>query len=202
MKFLDFQNTFKKYNVIKIQDIKNYFDKINSAQLNGWQKRGLLIKLKRGCYIMPADNYDLEIISNELNYSYLSLEYALSIHQLIPEQATVFTSVSRDRNEKISNPIGNFYYKKISGKLFTGFELKKSVYLEKRFVRLASPEKALFDLVYFRSDMKEKNDFDSLRLELDKNFKVNEIKKYLKLVTALRIRKRIINLIEYLDDKI
>lgn len=199
MKYLDFRQFFKDFTVIAYQDIKNVFGKVNHTQLVGWRKKGLLIKVKRGMFILPDEKVDLHIIANELNYSYISLEYALSYYQIIPDIARVITSVSRGRNEKIQNSTGFFYYRKIIGKLFTGYTLIKSSRGSRMF-RMATPEKALFDLVYFRQDMKESKDFESLRLSLPADFKIAEIKKYERAVKAPQIKIRLNKLIKYLYD--
>lgn len=201
MKYLEFSQFFKKFTVIAYQDIKNAFGKVNHTQLIGWQKKGLLIKVKRGKFVLPNEQIDLHIVANELNYSYISLEYALSYYQIIPDIARVITSVSRDRNEKIENSMGFFYYRKISGELFTGFTLLKNLD-GKRMFRIAAPEKALFDLVYFRADLKEEKDFASLRLSLPPDFNIKEVEKYARAVKAPQIKNRLIKLIKYLYDGI
>lgn len=197
MKYLEFNQFFKNFTVIDFQDIKNAFGKINQAQLIGWQKKGLLIKVKRGKFILPSEQIDLHIVANELNYSYISLEYALSYYQIIPDIARVITSVSRDRNEKIENSLNFFYYRKISGELFTGFTLLKNLD-GKRMFRIATPEKALFDLVYFRADLKEEKDFASLRLSLPPDFNIKAVEKYARAVKAPQIKNRLANLTTYL----
>lgn len=199
MKYLEFSQFFKKFTIITYQDIKNAFGKVSHTQLIGWQKKGLLIKVKRGKFILPNEQIDLHIVANGLNYSYISLEYALSYYQIIPDIARVITSVSRNRNEKIENSLGFFYYRKISGELFTGFTLLKSLD-GKRMFRIAMPEKALFDLAYLRADLKEEKDFASLRLSLPPDFNIKEIEKYARAVKAPQIKNRLIKLIKYLYD--
>ena len=201
MKYLDFRQFFRDFDVITYQDIRNVFGKANNSQLIGWQKKGLLAKVKRGMFILPDEKIDLHIIANKLNYSYISMEYALSYCQIIPDIARVITSVSKNRNEKIQNSFGFFYYRKITGRLFTGYVLIKSANDSKMF-RMASPEKALFDLVYFRPDLKKGEDFESLRLSLPPDFKIKEIEKYASAVKAPQIKKRINKLIKYFYDGI
>lgn len=199
MKYLDFSKQFKNFTVITYQDMRNAFNKVNHVQLIDWQKKGILIKLKRGIFALPEAEVDSLIVANELNYSYISLEYALSYYQIIPDITRVVTSVSKHRNEKISNDYGDFYYSKITGKLFTGFTLLKSAYNSK-YYRMAKPEKALFDLVYLRDDLKEDKDFKSLRLNIDKTFKIVVLKEFVKLVESTKIKKRINSLIKFLEN--
>lgn len=123
-----------------------------------------------------------------MNDSYISLEFALSYHQIISEITTSITSVSNNRNEEINNDFGIFYYNKITSKLFNGFYLIESTIKKGRNVRIATKEKALFDLIYFRSDLKNKEDFESLRLNCDQ-INLNEFKKFVDLVEAVQTKK-------------
>jgi predicted transcriptional regulator of viral defense system len=198
MRYIDFLAQFKEKQVISIQDIRNIFGKVNHAQLLGWQKKGLLKKAKSGHFVLADSLIDAHVLANELNYSYVSLEYALSYYQMIPDIAQVVTSVSKDRNEKIQNIFGDFSYRKIRGELFAGFVLSESPILKKRFFRIATPEKAIFDLVYFRTDLKNENDFKSLRLHPPEKFSIKKVARFASLVAADQIKKRLDNLIKYL----
>ena len=196
MKFLDFKRQFQNFNIITYQDIKNVFGKVNKAQLSNWKQKGYLISARKGMYILADTEIDKMLMANELNDSYISLEFALSFYQIIPEITQAITSISKDRQEEVSNKFSTFYYHKISSKLFTGFILHKSTIKSERFIRIAEPEKALFDLIYLRSDLKNKNDFDALRLNLEK-FRIQVFKRYSQLVKAKRIKTRLEKFIEY-----
>ncbi len=197
MKYLDFSRQFNKYPIITYQDIRNVFKAVNHSQLAGWQKKGLLLKLRRGIFALPNRTIDPHFAANKLNYSYISMEYALSYYQIIPDIARVITSVSKNRGEKISNFLGNFYYRKINSQLFTGFTALKSA--DGNF-RIALPEKALFDLVYFRDDLKDKEDFSAMRFNFDAKLNIKMIEQFVDLVRSPRIKKRLKNFIIYLYD--
>ncbi len=67
-----------------------------------WRKKGHHIPLKRGIYVLSNDLHQQPlsmgfIANNLLSPSYLSLEYALSYYDLIPEKVTVYTSVTTKR---------------------------------------------------------------------------------------------------------
>lgn len=197
MKYLDFLNKFKDFNSISLQEIKNTFGDVNYSQLTNWKKVDLLKPVKRGIFVLPKQKIDINVLANELNYSYISLEYALSYYQIIPDIVRVVTSVSKSRHEKIENEFGLFNYSKISAKLFLGYILLDSGIPGRKF-RIALPEKAIFDLVYLRSDLKKQSDFESLRLNLPVRFSINKIKQYNALVATPRIKQRIDNLTNYL----
>ncbi len=197
MRFLEFKETFSSFQVIAIQDMRNVFGQINIPQLHNWKQKGYIASVKRGMYVIQKDGIDTMLLANEMNNSYISLESALSYHQMIPEMALSTTSVSKKNKELISNTFGTFLYSKISSKLFCGFVLRESSLYPGRFIRIAEKEKALFDLVYFRADLKEKRDFSSLRLHLE-SVDVKKLKKFIALVEAPQIRNRLDNFVAYL----
>ena len=197
MRFLDFQQKFIGFNTITSQDMRNAFGSINQSQLLTWKKRGLISSVKKGIYILSDTKVDPLLMANELNDSYLSLEFALSFHQIIPEITPSLTSISNNRSEEISNNLGNFYYHKIAPKLFCGFALRESQVQSNRYVRIAEREKALFDLIYFRKDLRSIQDFESLRLNVEK-INPNKLKKFITLVEATQTKKRLNNFLNYL----
>jgi len=93
----------------------------------------------------PAIRYCLETLANLIyGPSYVSLDYALQIHGLIPERVETVTSVTIGQSKYLSTPLGNFSYRKIRLEAYSmGMDLIENrdgnVYL------LATPEKALVD---------------------------------------------------------
>lgn len=61
----------------------------------------------------------------------------------------------------IKSEIGNFSYRNIKTGLFFGYRLIKN---ERVSFKIADPEKALLDFLYFRSDIVNKNDIYELRI--------------------------------------
>ncbi len=198
MRFLDFKQKFIDFNIITSQDIRNAFGSINQSQLSSWKNKKYISSIKKGMYIMNDTKIDLLLLSNEINDSYISLEFALSYYQIIPEITPSITAVSNNRNEILSNDFGNFYYHKITSKLFCGFVLMESQAQKNRFVRIAEKEKALFDLVYFRKDLRDVDDFKSLRLNIEK-IKLSRMKEFISLVRAPQTKKRLDNFLSYLN---
>jgi len=197
MRFLEFQKQFKNFNVITYQDISNVFGKFRQAQLHDWKDCGYIKSVRKGMYVLADAQIDVKLLANELNDSYISLEYALAYHQLIPEVVPSITSISNERGEEVSNDFGTFYYSKITPKLFNGFKLLESIIKPGRFIRIAEKEKALFDLVYMRGDLKDAEDFASLRLRLV-DFNIKRLEQFIKLVDAPQIKIRLTNLVNYI----
>ena len=122
--------------------------------------------------------------------SYVSLEWALSFYGMIPERVYTVTSMSLGRNKEYQTPIGDFaYYNLSSEKYAVGITQKKASNSVGYFF-MASPEKALADLVFKSCKNLDKNklkaelleskrmDSESLFQKLDKNLLVEIAKSY------------------------
>lgn len=197
MKYVEFQSTFSSFQSVTLQDMRNVFGAINHAQLADWKQKGYIIPVKRGRYVLARVAVDPMLLANEMNDSYVSLESALSYHQMIPEAALSIVSVSKKTDEEHNNDFGAFRYVAIAPKLYCGYALITSSIYASRHIRVATKEKALFDLVYFRPDLRSFEDLDSLRLRLD-GVRPEDVAQYVDLVEAPRIKKRLGVLMQYL----
>lgn len=115
-------------------------------------KKGIIIRVKKGLYIFGEEfrkrPYSQEILAN-LMYgpSYISLEYALQYHGLIPERVEAVTSVTTGRSRRFASPVGLFTYRNIPLSAFrTGMD--RIEIGEGRAFLIAVPEKALADKIY------------------------------------------------------
>ena len=114
---------------------------------------GEIVKLRRGLYCLasrylPQPLHPFELAQRIYGPSYISMESALSVHQLIPEAVYTVTNVSLNRSCHVSTPFGNFSFSRIPQK---EFYVDISRVGEGSHYFLASPLKALTDLVYIRS---------------------------------------------------
>lgn len=119
-------------------------------------KKGELIRLKNGFYLIAdkithgrSQIIPYEQIANLLyGPSYVSLEWALSFYSFIPERVYTVTSMTIGRNKEFRTSVGDFSYTSIPEDSYAGgIVLMQSIdYLGNFFI--ASPEKALIDLVY------------------------------------------------------
>jgi len=120
--------------------------------INRMVKKGVLIRLKNGFYFI-ADRIKQPIpyeqVANLLyGPSYVSLEWALSFYGMIPERVHTVTSMCLGRAKEYHTPVGDFvYYPLNSASYSIGIERKSSPDLVGGFL-IASPEKALADLVF------------------------------------------------------
>lgn len=141
-------------------------------QLERWRKLGLVIRLRKGVYMLGDDDRRVEAprayLANQLyGPSYVSLEYALGYYGLIPERVEDVTSVTVRKTARVVNDAGTFTYRHISREGYRGFVVVKGGDGIPFFI--AEPEKALVDLMYLelrKFDPKDPGIFeDSYRLQ-------------------------------------
>ena len=158
MNYADFRNKFKGMPVIFSRDLSGRKAKeaqLMRNQLNRWREKGLIIKLKRGAYILNEldrkINPSLQFIANQLyGPSYASLEFALNLYGLIPERVSDITSVTTKKTMVIKNDLGVFIYQHIKPDAFRGFKALKED--PGTTVFIAEPEKAVVDFLYLNLD--------------------------------------------------
>ena len=99
---------------------------------------------------------------------------AFSYYHLIPESVYDITSVSTRRTYKFKTQIAEFSYRTIKPNLFFGYNIIK---YNNKYFKIASIEKTILDYFYLNSDIKNKNDFASLRINKELFLKqINEEK--------------------------
>lgn len=162
MKYLEFKKRVERFPLISSSQLvfveKNL--QVLRNQLSRWRRQGLIVKLKKGLYVL--NEYDRRIVpsrvflANQLYPpSYVSTEYALGFYDLIPEKVVDVTSVTVKKTRKIKNMFGTFVYQHISLKAFKGLTQIKDENGYNIFI--AVPEKAVVDFIYlnlyrFRKD--------------------------------------------------
>lgn len=120
-------------------------------QLTRWTQAGRLFQLRRGVYALAppyqkSRAHPFRLANLLVKGSYVSLQSALAYYDLIPEYTPSVTSVTTRRPAAWTTPLGNFEYRHIKSGLYYGYELTEPS--PNQFAFVATPEKALLDLVY------------------------------------------------------
>ncbi len=204
MKYIEFYQHFKDYPLIRVADIENIEGDFDHRRLYEWQKKGYLKKLVKGFYVLK----DKELSEKEMNFianqlyqpSYLSLEYALRLYGLIPEEVFLYTSVTTKATRRIEAVVGNFLYQSVKKELFFGYRLEQ----EKDFsFKIAEPEKAVLDFLYLRKDLQSKEAIFELRINKD-NFREivdqDKLDQYLQRFSSRSLEKKVKFLKEYVES--
>jgi len=147
------------------------------GKINQWLQAGELIRVKKGLYVFGRsarrNPYNLELLAN-LIYGpcAISLNYALSYYGLIPEAVHTITSITSKRNKTFNTPIGEFTYVYLNPRKYAiGIQLQ--ALRDNTSFLIASPEKALCDVVALSTknlQINSKEDieaflFDDLRID-------------------------------------
>lgn len=127
-------------------------------KIHRWLDEELLLPIKRGLYTVSPQVSNvpiyLPLVANQLyGPSYVSLEYALHFHGMIPERVAQVTSVTTKRAKTFKNTLGCFSYQKLSVPYYAlGINYVKTT--DKIAFMMASPEKALCDWLVLTPNLK------------------------------------------------
>jgi hypothetical protein len=120
-------------------------------RINALLRQGIIIRVKKGLYVF-GDRYRRHPYSKELlanlvyGPSYVSLDYALAYHGLIPERVEALTSVTPNRSRRFATPVGLFVYRQIPARAYEIGMARVETDHNQAFL-IASPEKALADKI-------------------------------------------------------
>jgi len=150
---MEFKNKVQNLPVIVSKDLVVSRGREQSLlnQLYRWQRKGLIIKLKKGMYLLNKNDRKVDpsrvfLACQIYSPSYISLEYALSFYGLIPERVADITCVTTRKTMRFKNELGNFIYQHIKPLAFRGFVAMKDDAGFTFFI--AEAEKAVVDLFY------------------------------------------------------
>lgn len=153
MNYNKFRSTVWNWPLIFSRDLTSHQPNKQAIrnQLERWHARKLLIKLRRGIFLLNQNDRKLNpsrsYIANQLfSPSYVSLEYALGYYDLIPERVSDVTSITTKKTLRLRNEVGTFMYQHIKPAAFRGFTSVKDEAGLVFFI--AEPEKALVDFLY------------------------------------------------------
>ena len=155
MKYIELSNALERAGmyVFDIDDALKLFPAdrtVVKQQIYYWKKLGWLKPLKKGLYelvyLRKGQLSDLFVANRLYEPSYVSLETALSYYSIIPEVAMGVTSITTKPTRKFRNHYGFFAYKSIVERAYTGYRIVDD---QGQKVKIAEPEKALVDYIYF-----------------------------------------------------
>lgn len=173
-------------------------------QLSRWASDGKIIQIKRGLYALPKPYRNKEIhpflIANMIKKaSYISLQSALEYYGIIPEYVPVVTSVTTGRPEEVTNKLGKFIFKHLKKELFWGY--RELEVIEGTGIFIATPEKALLDLIYFTPDSDNMRYIEELRLQNTEKIDIAILIDYSKRFKKPIIERAASLIIEFINDK-
>jgi len=161
-------------------------------QLSRWTASGRLHQLRRGIYALAPPYQKVRphpfLVANRLvGGSYVSLQSALAHYGLIPEYVAVTTSVTTARPGQWKTPLGTYAFRHIKADLFYGYRRVDLGAGQHAF--LASPEKALLDLIYLQPDGDTLPYLRELRLQSLERLNLDELDRLVERAQNPRLRR-------------
>jgi len=176
MNYIEFRNKMFDLACFNTTQVYMLFPGFDRNNLWRWTKKGLLIRLRKGLFTFPdykgRSDWHLYFANKIYRPSYISLHTALSFYGLIPEAVPHIISVTSLKTRSFVNPLGEYFYRSVKENLMFGIELKQTA--DGRALQIASPEKALLDLLYLMPSYNNRKDMIELRLD---NFYIKELLK-------------------------
>jgi predicted transcriptional regulator of viral defense system len=122
-------------------------------QFSRWTAAGRIFQLRRGLYALAPPFQKVKphpfLVANRLVHgSYVSLQSGLAYYALIPEAVPVTTSVTTLKPGSWDTPLGVYEFRHVKTELFFGYQRIDLGNEQQAFV--ATPEKALLDLVHLQ----------------------------------------------------
>jgi hypothetical protein len=163
-------------------------------QLSRWTRAGRLYQLRRGLYTLAPPFQKVKphpfVIANRMvPSSYVSLQSATAYYGLIPEYVPVTTSVTTARPARWDTPLGSFEFRHIKVELLRGYRLVDFPGNQQAFV--ATPEKALIDLIHLQPGSDSPNYLHELRLQNLDRLDMDELQHQADLAGSPKLRRAV-----------
>lgn len=163
-------------------------------QLSRWTKAGRLYQLRRGLYALAPPYQKIKphpfVIANRLvPGSYVSLQSALAHYGLIPEYVPVTTSATTRRPARWGTPLGVYEFRHLKTDLLRGYRLTELGGGQRAFI--ATPEKALLDLIYLQPMGDSPDYLRELRLQNLDRLSLDELRRQADLSQSPKLRRAV-----------
>ena len=177
MTYQSFYNQWHHLACFSITQVRAIYPTFNRRNYSEWQKSGYIVPLRQGWYAFAdyvnKPDYARYFASKIYTPSYISLHTALSFYGIIPEAVVAITSITTRKTAQFENVFASYSYQTIKPSLFWGYEPKQLS--DGKTFMLATPEKALIDLLYLYPQYSTEEEMRELRL--DEDFMHNELDK-------------------------
>jgi predicted transcriptional regulator of viral defense system len=162
-------------------------------QLTRWTKNGRIYQLRRGLYAIAPPYQKVQphpfLIANHLQRaSYVSVQSALAFYGLIPDTVNLTVSITTGRPERLVTPLGIFEFHHIKTRLLFGYRMTD---LMGQQALIASPEKALLDLVYLQPGGETSEYLCELRLQNLDRLNLETLLKQSEIYHSRKMRKAV-----------
>jgi predicted transcriptional regulator of viral defense system len=159
-------------------------------QLTRWKNAGRIFQLRRGLYALAPPYQRVKphpfLIANQfIRASYVSCQSALGFYELIPENVYQTISVTGSRPGTWKTPLGTFHYHHIKPEQLCGYRLVDLGGGQQALV--ATPEKALLDLIYLQPRGDSPAYLNELRLQNLDRLNLDELESYVENIDSSKL---------------
>lgn len=164
-----------------------------SRLLKDLATHGLARRVRHGLWVLGNEPVDPRTLAEDITRpypAYVSFASALNFHQLIDQLPRDISLASLDRSKRVRTAMATFVVHHLPPDLFGGWVE------EEEGIKVASPEKALFDLCYVSAAHGARQPRIP-ELELAKDFDRNEIARWLERIASPRLRTLTSRRIDY-----
>lgn len=154
-----------------------------SRLLSDFATHGLARRVRHGLWVLGTEPIDPRRLAEEVTRpypAYISFGSALNFHQLIDQLPRDITVASLDRSKRVRTALVTFVVHHLPPDLFGGW-------VEEEGIKLATPEKALFDLCYVSAAHGARQPRIP-ELELPKDFDRGEMARWVERIASPRLR--------------
>lgn len=204
MTYIQFYNEWHRLTCFSVAQVRAIYPDFHRGNFVQWQRAGYIVPLRQGWYAfadyIQQPDFARFIAGKICAPSYISLHTALSFYGIIPEAVVEITSVTTQKTCRYENAFGQFSYQTIRPRLFWGFE-PKTMRDGKQYM-MATPEKAIIDLLYLYPQYSTLDEMRELRF--DEDWMHDELNKkrlleYTQRITSPILTKRIHLLLKAYD---
>ncbi len=161
-------------------------------QLTRWTNAGKLYQLRRGLYSIAPPYQKVKphpfVIANLMQQaSYVSAQSALAYYGLIPDTVYATVSITAGRPGRRETPMGIFEFRHMRPEYLHGYRMLDLSGKEQALV--ATPEKALLDLVYLQPGGDSSDYLTELRLQNLELLDLNELHRQAEIFLSPKLRR-------------
>ena len=205
MKYIVFRQKMKSFPIFSVREIEKQFPGFDRRRLVEWQEKGYIQKLRNRYYCFTdqliEEQYLFYVANQIYRPSYVSLESALAHYGFIPEGVFQTISCSSLKSHKFEASRGTFIYRYLKRTMFFGYQLMP--WRQYHFA-LAEPEKALIDYLYLNPDVRDVEDIEALRWNINSigdQIDRKRLSAYEMYIASPALSKRLLVLKDMLDVK-
>jgi len=168
-------------------------------QLSRWIKAKRLYQLRRGLYALAPPFQKVKphpfLVANRMmRGSYVSCQSALAHYGLIPEHVPAVISLTTARPARWETPLGRYEFRHVKQDFFYGYKCIELSGGQQAFV--ATPEKALLDLIHLQPGGDSPSYLHELRLQNLERLNLDELKRLSDLANRPKLRRAVAILVD------